>query len=188
MIRQALSTDAAAIARLIVMAMGDLAGKFIGESDPNRAIPVFERFASLEANQYSYENTLVYEDEAGICGSITAYPGGDLEVLRQPFLAYISAEYDIILYPEAETGPGEYYIDCLAVFDEQQGKGIGKKLISALVEKATTLNYQKVGLIVSYDNLEVEKLYSKLGFKVVRTIRFMGGDYLHMQYHPSYPL
>ena len=182
MIRQALVTDAASIARLIVLAMGELAGKFIGDSDSAKAILLFERFASLKGNQYSYENTLIYEDETGICGGITAYPGADLEILRRPFLEYIRATYDIILHPEAETEAGEYYIDCLGVFEEQQGKGIGKKLINALVEKAISLNYQKVGLIVSYDNSEAEKLYSNMEFKVVRTIRFMGDDYLHMQY------
>lgn len=182
MIRQALATDAAVIARIIVLAMGELAGKFIESSDPARAIPLFERFAGLEANQYSYENTLVYEDETGIVGGIIGYNGADLEILRRPFLDYVHANYDVILYPEAETQAGEYYIDCLAVFEGQQGKGIGKKLISALVEKATTLNYQKVGLIVSHGNPEAQKLYAKLGFKVVRPIRFMGEDYLHVQY------
>ncbi len=182
MIRQALPTDAPATARLIILAMAGLAGKFVGDSDPAKAIPLFERFARLPDNQYSFENTLVYEDETGVCGAVTAYNGAELEALRLPFLEYIRTTYDIVLHPEAETQDGEYYIDCLGVFEGQQGKGIGKKLIKALIEKAIRLNYEKVGLIVGYDNPEAEKLYLGLGFKVINTIRFMGDDYLHMQY------
>jgi len=182
MIRQALARDAPATARLIILAMAGLAGKFVGDSDPASAIPLFERFAHLPGNQYSFQNTLVYEDETGVCGAITAYNGAELETLRLPFLEYIHTTYDIVLHPEAETQKGEYYIDCLGVFEGQQGKGIGKKLIKALIEKAISLNYEKVGLIVSCDNPEAKKLYSNLGFKGVRTIRFMGDDYLHMQY------
>ncbi|MCD0490056.1 GNAT family N-acetyltransferase [Pedobacter sp. MC2016-14] len=181
-IRQALPEDAAQIARFIIQAMGSLAKKFAGTSNPSAINALFEHFAAQPANQYSYENTLVYEDENAIYGAITAYDGADLEVLRSPFLAYVKANGASVFSPETETQAGEYYIDCLGVSAEKQGQGIGKKLILGLIEKARTLGHHKVGLIVSKDNPQAEKLYARLGFDVVDKKQFMGEEYLHMQY------
>ncbi len=187
MIRQAQPMDAPSLAKFISMAMGSLPSKFTGDSDPSKAIALFERFASLPSNPYSYENTLVYEDGTGVCGAITAYDGANLEILRAPFLAYIRSTYGLILQPEAETQSGEYYIDCIGVSAERQGKGIGKKLIHALIEKAGTLNHPKVGLIVHQDNPQAEKLYANLGFNIVNKKYFMQEEYVHMQYDVPLP-
>src|SRR5690349_12118645 len=115
MIREATPADAAQIARLIIHAMEDLASKFVGQPDPLEAIPLFEHFVALPGNQYSYEHILVYEDESGICGVISGYDGADLDLLRTPFLRYITSTYGFKGEPEDETQPGEYYIDCISV-------------------------------------------------------------------------
>ena len=181
MIRQAQPEDAAAIARLIILAMDSLATKFVGGSGPDEAIPLFEKFAALPANQYSYEHTLVYEDNEGIHGMISAYNGADLELLRAPFLTYIRREYGFDQDPEEETQAGEYYIDCVSVYPRKQGKGVGKELIKALLEHAARINHGIVGLLVSKENPKAEKLYEALGFQTVNEREFMGGSYLHMQ-------
>ncbi|MBB5437513.1 ribosomal protein S18 acetylase RimI-like enzyme [Pedobacter sp. AK017] len=182
MIRQAKPDDAAAIASLIILAMDSLAAKFVAGKDPEEAVLLFERFAALPANQYSYENTLVYEDGAGVSGMISAYDGADLELLRAPFLAYISHKYGFPEHIEHETQAGEYYIDCVSVAPGKQGKGIGKELIRALIAHALSINKPLVGLLVSKENPKAEKLYASLGFQTVNEKEFMGGNYLHMQY------
>lgn len=73
MIRQALPGDAPLLSPLVILAMGDLAAKFINGNDPAKAVPLFEKSIALPANQYSYENILVYEDESGVCGMIIGY-------------------------------------------------------------------------------------------------------------------
>ncbi|SDD74344.1 Ribosomal protein S18 acetylase RimI [Mucilaginibacter pineti] len=181
MIRQATPSDARHLALLIVLAMGDLAAKFINSNDTAEAIHVFEKFAGLQANQYSYQNALVYEDETGICGMITAYDGATLDDLRKPFLQYIKLTYGTAIHPEDETQPGEYYIDCLGVYPHQQGKGIGKKLIAALCQKAAAEGYTIVGLLVSKENNGAEKLYAGLGFSIVQEKELLGHSYYHMQ-------
>lgn len=184
-IREAVPADAHQIAGLIILAMDDLAAKFAGESDPFKAIPLFEHFAALPANQYSYENILVYEAEGVVCGMISAYDGAKLEILRAPFLAYLKKTYGFDAVPEAETEAGEYYIDCISVAEGKQGQGIGKKLIQTLMERIIPVKHDTLGLLVSLNNPQAEKLYSKLGFKVISQRHFMGGDYNHMQYHSS---
>ncbi|MEQ7801401.1 N-acetyltransferase [Pedobacter sp. ASV1-7] len=185
MIREALPGDAQAIARLIILAMDDLSVKFTGSSDPDEAIALFERFAAQPGNQYSFENTLVYEDEQGVCGMINAYDGVDLHTLRAPFLDYLNKNYGIKHNPDDETEPGEYYLDCVSVASDRQGQGIGKKLIQAMIDYAQQRKYYITGLLVSKDNPKAEKLYSSLGFKVVKEKDFMGGKYFHMQHQAA---
>jgi len=182
MIRQATSVDAPILSRLIIQAMGDLAAKFVNSSDPLMAGGLFERFAALTANQYSYENALVWEDENGVCGMITGYDGACLHQLREPFFRHISRVYKFDQLLEDETQPGEYYIDCLSVLPQSQGKGIARQLIKALVDHAAQLGHSAVGLLVHKSNAQAKKLYTRLGFKVLDRRVFVGDVYEHLQY------
>jgi len=101
--------------------MDDLAAKFAGESDPFMAIPLFEHFAALPKNQYSYENVLGYEDQGAVCGMISVYDGADHELLSAPFLTYLQTTFGFDTLREAEKKAEEYYIDCLSVSENKQG-------------------------------------------------------------------
>lgn len=182
MIREASPADAPEIAKLLILAMDDLAAKFTGAADPYEAVPLFERFAALPANQYSYENTLVYEDEDGVCGMICAYNGAELGNLRAPFLEYLDQEYGFKHNPEDETKPGEYYIDCVSVSQDKQGKGIGSVLVKAMIDHAKVQQHPTIGLLVNTENPKAERLYASLGFTTIKEKDFMGGKYFHMQY------
>ena len=178
MIRKALPRDAPHLAQLVILAMDNLAHKFV--SHPEHVVQLFEHFASIKANQYSYENMLVW-DEGGIHGMVSGYDGTLLQQLRQPFLEYIQAVYGIALLPEDETQPGEYYIDCLAVFPQHQGKSTGKKLVTALAAYAATQGHGKLGLLVNKTNTRAQKFYAELGFQIIGERIFMGDVYHHLQ-------
>jgi len=182
MIRNASPADAQIIAQLIVLAMGKLAAKFANSTEPEKALELFEHFAALTGNQYSYENILVYDNGVEVCGMIMAYDGGQLDLLRKPFLEYTTAQLGFTGQPEDETQSGEYYIDCLAVSPQYQGKGIAKALLTALVAKAKTLNHYTVGLLVSKGNDNAKRLYTGLGFKVKGDKTLLGGVHEHLQY------
>lgn len=182
MIRHATPFDAPLIAQLILLAMGKpLAGKFANSNDPVVAEALFTRFAGLTGNQYSYENVLLYEEEGAICGMIIAYDGAKLDQLRSPFLEYTRTHLGFTGQPEDETQSGEFYIDCLSVFPQYQGKGIARSLIKALFEHAANLGHHTVGLLVSKGNEKARKLYFGLGFEIVGEQSLLGGVHFHLQ-------
>ncbi len=71
-------------------------------------------FFKRDDNQYSYVNTLVYENENGIVGSVTGYDGKRLHELRQPVIDELRKR-DPDFTPNDETEAGEYYLDCVNV-------------------------------------------------------------------------
>ncbi|MEO7214905.1 N-acetyltransferase [Mucilaginibacter sp.] len=183
MIRPATPADAPILSQLIILAMGDaLAGRFANSNDPDITAELFTRFAGLTANQYSYENALLWEEDSTVCGTILAYDGGQLDALREPFLTYTRQQLGFSGTIENETQNGEFYIDCLGVFPQYQGKGIAKKLIKALFIRAAELGHQTVGLLVSKGNDKAQRLYTGLGFAVVGEQALLGGRHFHLQY------
>lgn len=179
MIRPALPEDASAVAPLLVLAMDHIAGIFAKSENYEDAIPFFHDFFKADDNQYSYVNTLVFEDETGVVGSVTGYDGARLHELRKLVLDRLH-ESDPDFSPEDETEAGEFYIDCVNVHPKHQGKGIGKKLILAFCEKAASLGFQRVGLIVDQINPQAKRLYENLGFEVAGEKDFLGHRYFHM--------
>lgn len=179
MIRPAKPEDAEAVAPLMILALGHIAGIFARSENHDDAIPFVENFFRHDKNQYSYENTLVYVNEFGIVGSVTGYDGKLLHELRQPILDELHKS-DPDFYPSDETEAGEYYLDCVNVDTSQQGKGIGKELIAAFCDHALKLGFHRVGLIVDTENPSAKKLYEKLDFQEGGKKDFMGHQYFHM--------
>jgi ribosomal protein S18 acetylase RimI-like enzyme len=182
MIRPARLTDAVSLSQLIVLAMGNLAGKFANSTDEAKILALFERFVTQTGNQYSYENILVWDDQDEVCGMVIAYDGAELDKLRKPFLDYTRSQLGFTGQPEDETQSGEFYIDCLSVSPQHQGKGIAKKLIKALFERAAERGHQTVGLLVSKGNDKAKNLYTGLGFELKGEKELLGGFHYHLQY------
>ncbi|MCF0072111.1 GNAT family N-acetyltransferase [Dyadobacter sp. CY261] len=179
MIRTARQDDVDAVAPLLILGMGHIAGIFAGSENHSDAIPFFRTFFLHQANQYSFKNTFVFEAEEGVVGSINGYDGALLHSLRQPVLDKLR-EADPTFNPNDETGPGEFYLDCINVHPDHQGKGIGSQLIESLCKHAGTLGHERAGLIVDMVNPAARRLYERLGFEVIGEKDFMGHRYFHM--------
>jgi ribosomal protein S18 acetylase RimI-like enzyme len=181
-IRKAEPKDAPFVARLFVQAMGDLAIFFTSNSGKAEELKLFELFFRKTGNQYSYENTIVFELNGKVIGSLNGYDGGRLGELRDPFFSYIQTAYNVHFpVSDEETEPGEFYIDCVSVSPWYRGKGIGTLLLKSMIEKGARLKFQKIGLLVDYRNEGAKKLYTNLGFQKVDDKSFMGGRYDHLQ-------
>ena len=181
MIRAAKPTDAEEVVPLVIQAMGKLAKKLTNVEDDEIINRIFKHFFQQKNNQYSYENTLVFEDGGKILGSLNAYDGRKLLQLRQPFLAYLAEHYQANNSDQGtETQSGEFYLDTISVNPKAQGKGIGKQLIKAGIDWAKQLGHHTVGLLVEQNNGRALKLYQNMGFVIQNEKQFMGGRYHHM--------
>jgi ribosomal protein S18 acetylase RimI-like enzyme len=181
-LRKAVPEDAPFVAPLLVQAMDDLARFFTSNAGIESEIALFELFFTMKATQYSYENTIVAVHDEKIVGSANGYDGGKLLQLREPFFNHVKSTYNVcfpVTYDETE--PGEFYIDCVSVLPEAQGKGVGTQLLKAMIEKGRQLNFKKAGLLVDIHNPNAKKLYTALGFHKAGDKSFMGGTYEHLQ-------
>lgn len=182
-IRPALAADATAIAPLLQQAMGSLADRFTNNAPVAQQLNLFEHFISQPGNQYSFQNTLVYQTPAGILGMSNGYDGGKLHQLRASFFTYISEQFAVRLdKPDDETEPGEFYLDCVSVDAAAQGQGIGTALLEAMMQRGKELGHYRAGLLVDTSNPNAKRLYLRMGFEVVKEKSFMGGSYVHMQH------
>ena len=125
------------------------------------------------------------ENKEGIVAVACLYDGEKLHQLRQPIANYIKQHFGKDFNPEDETQAGEIYIDCVGVNPDQQGKGIGSKLIDFLIDEYVKKQNQTLGLLVDNDNPKAEKLYEKLGFTAVGQKTLVGKILKHMQYRPE---
>lgn len=174
-VRQARREDAALIAEVVAMA--------VGYDTSHPIYPVFLALAERENTQYSYQNTLIGEVDGVVAGAIVGYDGARLEELRQPIYPLLEQHLGTIPHIEDETEAGEFYLDSLGVLPPFRGLGVGQALLNAMSDRAFAEGYERVGLIVDFDNPQAEKLYTSLGFERVGTKIFLGHQMWHLQKH-----
>ncbi len=72
------------------------------------------------------------------------------------------------LFDDSNKGYGYISDDipelCIAVIEEERGKGIGGELLNKLIDKAISDGYQSISLSVDYRN-NAARLYLRMGFK-----------------------
>ncbi len=182
LIRNSKPSDYQLVAPLILAAMDDLGGLLVNSENNNDALLLFEYLFQEKLNQYSYQFTLVYDEDGKVKGSVTGYDGAFLENYRNNVLNYIEQKYNVTnLNLDNESNPNEFYIDTLSVNPNFQGSGIGMKLIEAITEKAKNENHKKIGLLVAEKNPNAKKLYLRLGFKLIGSKNLGGFLYDHLQ-------
>lgn len=181
-IRKARPEDAEIIASHILLAMEDIAYQFIGEQSAEKALSLLGSLIRERNNQYSYENCWVAEVENQIVATAVVYDGARLKELRAPVANRIKSLFNRDFNPEDETQPGEYYIDCLGVTPDQQGKGTGSEMFRFLIDEYVHKQHKTLGLLVDKDNPAAKKLYLKLGFEVKGEKTLAGKRLEHMQF------
>ncbi len=179
MIRTATPADAPFVAPLMFQAMSEIVFKLIQREDSHESVRFLERLFLKQNNQYSYENTLVYEKDKQILGSLVYYNGAHIDPLSQSVFDFVKASYGHNIRLEKETQAGEFYIDTLSVSPKAQGKGIGSSLLLHLKEQ---LKGETIGLLVSMDNPQAERLYLRMGFVYADMKMLAGAPYKHLVY------
>ncbi len=184
-IRKAKPEEYSSIAPLLLLAMEDIAYQFVGERSKNKAILFLGNLVQQKGNQYSYENCWVVEIEGKIIGVACVYDGGLLEELRAPVAKEIKLLFNKSFNPENETQAGEFYVDCVGIDAEHQGKGLGTHIFRFLIDEYVCQRNQTLGLLVDEENPGAKKLYLKLGFKIVGKKTLVGKSLEHLQIKSS---
>lgn len=180
-IRKAVIQDSEPITSLVMQATSEMIYKFVGERNDQKAKDFLLQFVKNENNQYSFQNCYVIANEVEVLGVLLGYDGAKLKELRKPVLSYIHQYINPNLTVEDETQAGEYYIDSFGVLPNQQGKGIGERLIQYVINEQLLEKVQTIGLLVDKDNPRAKRLYLKLGFDVVGDKNLMGITLEHLQ-------
>ncbi|WP_296164937.1 GNAT family N-acetyltransferase [uncultured Porphyromonas sp.] len=126
---------------------------------------------------YSYRNTLVAKVDDEVVGCLISYPGDDYEAKR----AFTFAALDGAGPSDTETGPGEYYLDTLALLPAARGHRIGLRLMESVIDYAIReLGYDRFTLLVDEDKPRLEAYYTMLDFQRDERVYFMGHPYYRM--------
>lgn len=181
LIRKAVPADAACIAEYLFKAMEEITCNFAGRDKIAEIKMLLTQLAGQPANQYSYEFTWVAEEDGRIVGSATIYNGARLHELREPVAKLVEAIFHKEFLPGDETGPGEWYLDCIGVSSAMQGRGVGSGLLDFLIENYVKGQKQTIGLLVDKTNPDAKRLYLRKGFKIVGEKLFAGKLMEHLR-------
>ncbi len=185
-IRKANIDDTAKITEGLMLAMKDIIFEFIGEKDEAKAKDLLTYLVQREHNQYSFQNCFVAEKNKAVVGVVCIYNGAFLQELRNPVIEYIRSTFGHTIYPEDETQVGEFYIDCIGVVPDEQGNGIGSKLLEFVKQEFVIKQQHCIGLLVDKENIAAKKLYSKHGFVPMGSKTLMGKAMDHLQLKPFF--
>ena len=177
-LRDATSEDAPFIAR-VVLAGIDMLDIDAVLPDEQRAI--YEHLMDIcrmDDTLYSYLNTRIAEVDGNRVGALVAYDGARYAALRAKTFGLVQQTSGMDLSRNAmETGPGEFYLDSMAIQSDYRGLGIGKMLMRDRMEYAMRNGFQKVTLLVDKDKPRLQHYYQSLGFVFVEEMFVFGSWY-----------
>lgn len=157
--RPALKSDSAIIARLASIASDGVADyAWTQLANPGEDIfGVAQERYEREGTQISYQNCTIATANSNLVGMLLAWP----EIAE----ADAEKETDPVLAPFVNLREDEsYYIDCIAVFEDYRGQGIGSELMHLAEQQADDKEFGKISLIVFEDNIRAKRLYERIGY------------------------
>jgi ribosomal protein S18 acetylase RimI-like enzyme len=135
---------------------------------PEEQNMIFEHLVDLckmEDTLYSFRHTRIAEADGMAVGALVAYDGTPYGEMRAKTFGLVQQTSGMDLSKNAmETGPGEFYLDSMAVLSDFRGLGIGKMLISDRMDYALRNGFQKVTLLVDKDKPRLQRYYESDGF------------------------
>ena len=177
-LRDATLNDAPFIARVVLSGIDMLD---IDAVLPDEQRAIFEHLIEIcrmDDTLYSYCNTRIAETNGNCVGALVAYDGARYARMREKTFGLVKQTSDMDLNCNAmETGPGEFYLDSMAILSDYRGVGIGKMLMRDRVGYAFSNGFQKVTLLVDKDKPHLQKYYESVGFAFSEEMFVFGSCY-----------
>ena len=188
-IRDARPDDAPFLAKCIMAGMHfyDFESGIPEEDDLFRRLTACERRDDL---LYTYKYSRVAEVDGRPVGSLLSYPGEIYHDLRQKTFDELWPEFSKMNEEsDQETGPGEYYLDSLAVLPAYRRMGIGRSLLEDGIRKGECLGYRQIALVADAGMPHLIRLYQSIGFVPADRRHAFGVDFQRMVicHSPSRP-
>ncbi|MBR7170194.1 MAG: hypothetical protein IKD17_07210, partial [Alistipes sp.] len=108
-VRPARREDAATIARVVAMAIGD--EKALQAYCGDDYLAVLSEIAATEQTQYSWHAALVAEVDGVVAGAVVGYDGAQLQALREGTFSVLRAQIGRVPTIADECEAGECYLD-----------------------------------------------------------------------------
>ncbi len=176
-VRQAVETDAVMLAKLI-----DIAGEGIPTwlwrqscTGDQSSLDIGAERARRTSGGFSFCNAFVAVRGNDISGMVLSYPivaapEDDPDKLPAPIAPFVELEQQSV---------GTWYINALAVFASQQGRGIGSMLLKSAETAAIQSGYFQTSVQVYAQNKGAARLYERNGYHVAARSK--------VRDHPSHP-
>ena len=164
--RRATLDDALAMAELVDMAGEGLPVYLWSRmAKPGEdAWAVGRQRARREEGSFSYRNTVLLEAEGSVVAGLIGYPLADSP---EP-IDYATMPAMFVPLQELENlAPSTWYVNVLATYPEQRGKGYGAKLLRIADEIAAEARLNGLSIIVSDANLGARRLYERSGYEEI---------------------
>lgn len=165
-IRPASPDDAGDLAKLI-----DIAGEGIPawlwrkSCGPHQSpLDIGTERARRTSGGFSFTNALVAQTDGAAAGMVLSYPidtapDDDPDGLPAPIAPFVELEKHSV---------GTWYINALAVFAGQRGRGHGRNLLHQAERMATDAGYGAMSIQVYGQNTGALRLYRRLGYDITR--------------------
>ncbi|MDG0790225.1 GNAT family N-acetyltransferase [Cohnella ginsengisoli] len=181
-IRPARLADGAAAARLVLLAIEDIAFRLTGERTEAAVLAKLAEYYRTPGNRFSADrHALLIADGGEPAGTFLCYGGDQADALYAPIAERLRAEGFGDAVQDREADEDEYYIDAVAVFPAYQGRGFAKALIRHAELEAAARGYAAIALNVDIGKEYARALYARLGFEEDKRIRINGHPYRHMR-------
>ncbi len=175
-IRPARLEDAEFIAR------GFLTAMWVDRDEQARILPMCTAVAEMDDTLYSWRNAVIAQWDGQDAGVLISYNGAGYEAVARKTFAYVRDHGGgDFTQMNAEAGPGEWYLDTLAVLPAFRRKGIATALLRHGIQQGMNAeDVRHVTLYVDPEHPWAVKLYKSVGFESGETTIIFDQPFLKM--------
>ncbi|MFC3798367.1 GNAT family N-acetyltransferase [Cohnella sp. GCM10012308] len=182
LIRSAGPADAAAVSKLVLLAIENIAYRLTGERTEAAVLAKLAEYYRTPGNRFSAErHALLVAEGNEPAGTILCYGGDQTDALYAPIAQQLYEAGIEDAVQDREADEDEYYIDAVAVAPAYQGRGFAKALIRHAELEAAARGYAAIGLNVDIEKEGARALYARLGFEEDKRVSINGHPYRHMR-------
>ena len=145
---------------------------------------ILERLSICEERTdtlYTHARTRVAEFDGTPVAALLSYPGELYKPLKEKtFRELWPGFFAQFASDDPETGPGEYYLDSLAVLPAFRHQGIGRALMKDGIWIGLSKGFNQIALVADSEMPHLVSLYESLGFVPEEHRHAFGTDFQRM--------